>query len=83
MGRNMRARAGNYQAPVDTTGMDEEMKRTLQTPTKLSREERAFVADREKRRAQREAEYGAGKSPMDVVGRIRKANRQPPPKGGN
>ena len=39
-------RAGNYSAPVDTAGMDPEMKATLagSKPVKLNKVENAFMA---------------------------------------
>ncbi len=57
-------RAGNYAAPIDTTGMDEEMKSML-TGTPMTKNESAYVK-------------GTGRqSSITAVKRARKANKQP------
>lgn len=63
------ARAGNYAAPVDTSGMDESMKATLAPKTqKLDKTESAYVAGAQNKDTAKIA-----------VSRARKANKQAPP----
>jgi len=58
------ARAGNYVAPVDTVGMDPEMKSSL-TGTPMNKVEKAYV-------------QGTGrKSAVEAVRRARRANKAP------
>lgn len=60
------ARAGNYAAPVDSSGMDDSMKSMLYG-TKMDKTEKNYVKGR-----------GGAASSVEAVRRARKANRQPP-----
>lgn len=60
-------RAGNYVAPVDTSGMDPEMLADL-TATKLSKTESSYLSG-----------TGGRQSAFEAIRRARRANGQPSP----
>ncbi len=60
------ARAGSYIAPVDTAGMDEDLKASL-TGTPMDKTESTYVKSR-----------GGAASAKEAVRRARRANKQPP-----
>ena len=64
--KNPTARAGNYVAPVDSSGMDASMKASL-FGTKMDKTESAYIKG-----------TGGRPSAMEAVRRARKANKRPP-----